>query len=494
MQGGLSWLAAHFSVTRNPGKGMWKFYYLYALERAGAILARRYFGRHDWYREGVQHLVGDPQNVVFVPSQSEWALMQKCFMLLFLAKGNAPIVMHKAQWTGNWNSNRYDARFLVQYVGQQMGQLLDWQILPLDAPLDQLMAAPILYISGRGMAVFSHDEEARLKQYVDAGGVLLVEAADGDQQFDAVFRKLVADQFGEGELSELPRDHPLYTAHFDIPLGQRPVLEAVKGPCWISVLYAPKGLSCPWDVADFEHVNTRLGVNIIAYVTGWEKLEGKFVSHVAYVPSPRPSAPRRGAFAVGQVVHGADWRPHKLAWPKVLEQVSQKAGIEVYSQPLPIDLDAESPFQAQMLYLTGVQELNLSEKAKAALRLYVDRGGFIFAEAACGSERFDRSFRLLVKELFPEQELKTLPVGHPLYESGEALGEVRYSLAVRRASPDLKRPFLEQVERQGRGIVIYSKYDLSSAIEGRPCHSCPSVLEPSASQLAMEIVLYGLSS
>lgn len=36
------------------------------------------------------------------------------------------------------------------------------------------------------------------------------------------------------------------------------------------------------------------------------------------------------------------------------------------------------------------------------MRGYVERGGFIFAEACCGRAEFDRGFRALVRELFPD--------------------------------------------------------------------------------------------
>jgi hypothetical protein len=277
-------------------------------------------------------------------------------------------------------------------------------------------------------------------------------------------------------------------------MAERPPLEAVQGPCWVSVLYAPQGLSCQWDVADFDDVSFKLGANIVAFATGLEKFRGKLTMPSYYVPSERESEPRRGAFTLGQVVHDGNWQPHKVAWRKVLERLNATAGIAVYSRPLPIRVDVESPFQAHMLYLTGTRELQLSPEAQKELKLYLERGGFLFVEAACGSRQFDRSFRSLVREMFPEQELEALPLGHPLFEAGRPLRQVKYSRAVRLTSPDLARPVLEYVEQEGRATVVYSKYDLSSAIDGHPCHTCPALLEPSASELAMKILLYGLSS
>jgi len=425
---GLDWLAKNFSVTRNPRRGEWKFYYLYALERAGAILAQRYFGGYDWYREGVEHLVGDPERLVAAPSSNEWAYLRHCYMLLFLAKGNAPILIHKASWTGGWNRHRYDARFLVQFIGRELGRPFDWQTLPLGSPLDQLMAAPILYLSGGGQPFWKAAELDRLKEYVDAGGFVLVEATKGDRAFDRGFRSAMAATFPDDELEPLPRDHPIYSAYFDVPVAQRPPLEAIKGPCWISVLYAPRGLSCAWDVADFRDVSFQLGMNIVAYVTGLRKLEGKLVAPTYSLPPDARPEKRRGAFTMGQIVHAGDWRPHKVAWSKVLAQVNEKAGVDVYSRPIPIRLGADSPFEAHMLYLTGVGEVSLSEEELELLRLYVERGGFIFVEAACGSLRFDRSFRELVKRLFPEQALEEVrggPDRSPAPSVGRAPGRRR---------------------------------------------------------------------
>ncbi|NLW51545.1 MAG: DUF4159 domain-containing protein [Candidatus Brocadiaceae bacterium] len=492
---GLNWLAENFSVAVNPRRdATYKFYYLYALERAGAILARPRFGRHDWYREGAAHLTEQAAAGGGFASGGESDFLRDCFALLFLAKVNAPLLVLKAQWTGDWQPYRYDVRFLVNHVGRLLGQTLDWQIVPLDAPLDELMRAPILYLSGRGAGAWSEQETGRLKEYVEAGGFVLVEAAGGDAAFDRSVRAMMAQCFPEERLVRLPTDHPVYSSHFDIPPEQRPPLEAAMGPCWISVLYAPEGLSCEWDVADFEHVNSRMGVNVVAYVTGLQTLEGKLAEPVYYAPSAQPPQERGGAFTLGQVVHAGNWQPHKVAWRRVLEEVNAKAGLTVYSRPLPIRVDVESPFEAQVLYLTGVDELRLGPEARRALKLYLERGGFLFAEAACGSRRFDESFRALVRQVFPGQDLAELPLGHPLYEGGEPLPRVEYSIGAREQSPDLQRPMLEFLELNGRAALVYSRFDLSSAIDGHPCHRCPSILQPSAGRLALKIILYGLAS
>lgn len=57
-----SWLEEHFAVDGNPlgtreVVGANHLYYLYGLERVGAIGERKQIGTHDWYPEGARHLV-----------------------------------------------------------------------------------------------------------------------------------------------------------------------------------------------------------------------------------------------------------------------------------------------------------------------------------------------------------------------------------------------------------------------------------------------------
>ena len=53
------------------------------------------------------------------------------------------------------------------------------------------------------------------------------------------------------------------------------------------------------------------------------------------------------------------------------------------------------------------------------LREYVDQGGFIFAEACCDGEGFDRDFRQLATELFPDSPLRLMPPDHPVWFAEE---------------------------------------------------------------------------
>ena len=100
MLDGLAWLSSQFTVSTNPGvgDGGWHYYYLYGLERAGALTGWTHFGKHDWYREGAEYLLGAQTADGFWPEapaqdlNATWQMrsVQTCFALLFLRRATLP--------------------------------------------------------------------------------------------------------------------------------------------------------------------------------------------------------------------------------------------------------------------------------------------------------------------------------------------------------------------------------------------------------------------
>jgi hypothetical protein len=88
---GSGWLGSHFSVTSNPLRGRTHLgYYLYGLERAGALVPTTQFGDHLWYEEGARQLVADQHPKGHWGSTLGGGLPETCFGLLFLRRATAP--------------------------------------------------------------------------------------------------------------------------------------------------------------------------------------------------------------------------------------------------------------------------------------------------------------------------------------------------------------------------------------------------------------------
>ncbi len=105
--------------------------------------------------------------------------------------------------------------------------------------------------------------------------------------------------------------------------------------------------------------------------------------------------------------------------------------------------------QAPVIFFNGHRVPEFSATAKQNLRKFVERGGFIFADACCGNAEFDAGFKDLMSELFPEEQfkLRALSEDHPVWRAKHMI------------SPDIHP--LWGIQRGARTVVIYSPQDLS---------------------------------
>ncbi|NIL96461.1 MAG: DUF4159 domain-containing protein, partial [Planctomycetales bacterium] len=84
---------------------------------------------------------------------------------------------------------------------------------------------------------------------------------------------------------------------------------------------------------------------------------------------------------------------------------------------------ADDYAQTPVLFLSGSDTFRFTPQQRQELRRYVEQGGFIFADACCDGEGFDRAFRAELREIFPEAgyELKPLEAQHPIWSIDERI-------------------------------------------------------------------------
>ena len=149
---------------------------------------------------------------------------------------------------------------------------------------ERMLRYPLLYMTGHLPVRFSDVERRNLKQFAERGGMLFVD--DHNHDIDGTFHKTATEELTRtfGPLSDLPNDHPLYSAFFkfDGPpttthelngWGDNLVhkhLRAVLRNGRISLLYSSKDYSSEWNYHPeskrFLSVdNTRFAVNIVVY-------------------------------------------------------------------------------------------------------------------------------------------------------------------------------------------------------------------------------------
>jgi len=257
-EAGVKWLTDNW-------KGKLDTYGWYAIERLGILTGRSNFGSHDWFEEGAQSLTTDRNWTV---DQGD-KIASTALAVLFLARGLEPIVINKLQRTGDWNNDPYDIQHVAEYISQRFQKPVQWRVITLDASMEQLLRVPILFLNGHEKLVFTDEEKAKLKGYVEKGGCIFGMACCGKKPFNDSFRALIAELFPESKLIPLPESHDIYTT--PKRLANKPRLEELRfdlqkpAP---AVIYSPYDFCCQWSTGGGKSTAPLdLAANICFYVT-----------------------------------------------------------------------------------------------------------------------------------------------------------------------------------------------------------------------------------
>lgn len=536
----LAWMGRHFSVTRNPssepgGSVNWLLYYLYGMERVGRMSGQRFLGEHDWYREGSEHLVemqkatlnGSWQGVGFVENDP---VVATSLALLFLSKGRRPVVMAKYMHqpdaiggSADWDHHRRAVQNLTLRIERQWKRDLSWQTIDArKAGVADLLEAPVLFISGSDDLQLAAGQREALKAYVENGGFIFAEACDGNgcdgATFDRDFRALMRELFPDSQLRKLPPDHAVWYAQEKVDPKHLPPdpefwLWGLDACCRTSVVYCPRSLSCYWELAhpyrelpypadvknQIEAV-TRLGGNVVAYATNRE-LKHKLDRPQIALSNPGGRSPR-GALVVPKLRHGGGDDDAASALNNLLVVMEKQLEMRVDFERRFVAPGDERLFDYPLLFMHGRRNFRWTANERKAVKEYLERGGFLFADAICASKEFADSLRTELKAMFPEATLARIPPGHPMF-SEEFRGFHLQSVMLR--DPQIRdegdpltakltktTPLLEGLEIDGRIAVILSPYDISCALERGASLDCKGYIPADAAKIGANVLLYAL--
>jgi Domain of unknown function (DUF4159) len=178
---------------------------------------------------------------------------------------------------------------------------------------------------------------------------------------------------------------------------------------------------------------------------------------------------------------GNDWDNDSHDVNNLVSIISRDWEIGLCWQILDLDQANASDFSpAPIVFFNGHKRPEFSAAAKQKLREYVEHGGFVFAEACCGSAEFDDGFRKLMKEVFPEPgyELRPLADDDPIWTA-------KYNI-MPGSHP------ISGIRYGARTSIIYSSKDLSCYWnQARNAPRNPAVIK--AIQLGHNVVDYATS-
>jgi hypothetical protein len=529
---GRQWLAQHFSVQSNPGDPFHILYYLYGMERVGRLTNQRLINGHDWYREAADFLIRNQAQLrgfwKGVGSGESDPTVGTCFALLFLSKGRRPVLAAKLAFgpDDSWNLHRQDLANLTHYCERKWERELTWQTIEARrATADDLIQAPVLYISGSKSPEISDAEVKVLRQYLDLGGFIFAEGGEcHGTAFDVGFRELMERIFPERDetgrplygLRLLPPDHSVWAAEepIDPKLIEMAPLYGVDVGCRTSVIYCPKELGCYWEldrvgrkrtfsprVEDEIRAMRSVGINVMAYATNREVKYKLEIPQIVRADGPADKLERAKLY-VAEVKHGGGSGVAPAALVNLMKQLSVDTGLRVSAEKRELALTQESLFDYHLVFMHGRQSFTFSDAERKQLRAFVERGGMLFADAVCSSEEFASSFRREMAEIFPETPLRPIPAKHAMFGElygGFDLGTVtlrdpRRGDAAGPLRTDVVKvpPELEGIQFGTRYGVIFSKYDLSCALERQNSLECTGYSRDDAAKIGINVVLFSL--
>ena len=483
----MAWLGQHFTADENPQKGVeWYYYWLYTAARVGLASGHKYFAAHDWYAEGRRALLAR-QN----PGGS-WGygdcIAETAFALMFLARGQAPILVNKLQYDGQWNARPRDAANLAAWISETFERRVGWQVVNLKSPPADWHDAPILYLSGAGPIQLTAEQIDKIRTYVLQGGTLLSEATCNSGDFTLDMGKLYGRLFPDYPLIRLPETHTLYSAHFLPPTGAW--LSGVSNGVRMLAVHAPRELSLAMQLGPkkLRLPLFQLLANIYMYATDRGNLRPRGAT---YWPVAEPIQPR-ATIRVARLGHGGNSDPEPLAWQRmgILMGNRHKVRLDV-AGPVPIaKLDAKTH---PIAHITGTDAFELTGDEAAALRRFFAAGGALIADAAGGSRLFTESLIKHVYPLVPGGKPGELARGHPLYLKGPyELDRVSFRSDYARTLGDSQRNFPRlRVVVQGRRLaIVHSREDLTFGLLGAPAFKLIGYTPASAEKLMTNILFH----
>jgi hypothetical protein len=494
---------------------------------------RRFIGGHDWYREGCAQLVKAQDSlsgfIKGVGHAEDNPVIGTSLALLFLSKGRRPTLLAKLKHVpgDDWDQHRSDAANLTRFVESHWELDLTWQVVDLSAAkVEDLLQAPVLYLcGGKSLLPRGADQRRRLarklRDYLDRGGFLFAEAYRAENGFDQGFRQLIEEVFPEPEyrLRLLEPEHPIWHAEQPVAPDHVRPLQGIEFGCRTSVVYAPSdpprpSLSCLWElsragrgqtfvpeVRDQIDAALAIGINVLAYATNRE-LQSKEQLFRTQDKRPRDEQIGRGRLSIAKLRHPGGCNAAPRALVNLLETAGSQLDLRVDTRETLIQITDEALFDNHLVFMHGRNRFHLTDAERNQLRTFIERGGMLLADSICASSAFTDSFRREMTAIFPDQPLEPIPADDPMFTptyGGFDLKTVtRRDPQNRTESGPLKAnlrkvpPELEGIKFDDRWGVVFSKYDLSCALEKHDSLECRGYVRQDAARIGLNVVLYSL--
>jgi len=485
-------------------------YTLYGIERVGLASGFKFFGEHDWFRELARDVV-DRQR----PNGSWGDLVDTSYALLFLARGRHPLLMNKLRFDGRdeiqndyWANRPHDLAYLTRHGSRQFEREMNWQVVPLKRDHTDWLDAPILYFASHQKPRFTDADVAKLRSYVEAGGMIFTNAdaddfagdplaklaaggGSGQNGFDRYVTTLAAQLFPQYPLQDLPAGHPLYASLYKVPAADVPRLKAVSNGSRLLLVHSPKDLALTWQRRDLKKglPAFQLGLNLFVYANGKAGYRHRLQSWQV----PEPPKPQLGAVPVAQIKYDGNWLPEPGAWPRFGRLMAWKTGTGIELKT--VEATKLRFGDAPVAHLTGTAAWKPTPAATAAIKAYVEAGGVLLVDDTGGTGAFASSVETEVIGLLADPRRAPAGETHTLLAGGEPgmanIGKMKLRTWTNERGPGPRGAAIHVIHA-GRGAVVLSYVDLTTGLLGINTWGINGYDPASAEQLVRNVIFWAM--
>ncbi len=202
------------------------------------------------------------------------------------------------------------------------------------------------------------------------------------------------------------------------------------------------------------------------------------------------AAQQDATLTIGRLQYGGggDWYANQSSITNLLEAIRDRTALPVATRERVVRLTGPELWEVPYLHMTGHGNVRFSDEEAAALRAFVENGGFLHADDNYG---MDDSFRREMARIFPDNPLLEVPwdheVYHIFYDFPQGIPKIHEHDGLPAQAFGL---FID-----GRLAVYYTyQADLSDGWEDPEVHGDPAAVREAALRMGVNLFLYAVGS
>lgn len=185
---------------------------------------------------------------------------------------------------------------------------------------------------------------------------------------------------------------------------------------------------------------------------------------------------------------GGDWYSNPTALPNLIAFCNDNIDTAMAPKPETVEAGSVDIFQFPLLHMTGHGNVFFSDEDALNLRNYLISGGFLHIDDNYGMEPY---IRKELKKVFPNEELREIPTGHPIFSSAfdfpQGLPKIH--------EHDGKRPQALGIFHEDRLVLLFTfESDLGDGWENPEVHNDPEEVRLKALRMGANIVKYAFDN